>query len=31
MSGSMFNAPKHLAVLGLIICTTEGLFPFESV
>jgi len=31
MSGGMFNAPKHLVVLGFVCCTTEGLFPFESV
>lgn len=31
MSCSMFNAAKHLVVLGLIFSTAEGLFSFESV
>jgi hypothetical protein len=31
MSGGMFNAPKYLAVLGLVFCTTESLFPLESI
>ena len=31
MSRSMFNATKHLVVLGLVLSTAEGLLPFESV
>jgi hypothetical protein len=31
MSGGMFNASKNLVMLGLIFCSAEGLFPFESV
>jgi hypothetical protein len=30
MSGSMFNTPENLAVLGLIFGTTESLFPLEG-
>jgi hypothetical protein len=31
MSGGMFNTPKYCAVLGLVFCTTESLFPFKSI
>jgi hypothetical protein len=31
MSRSMFNAAKHLVVLGLVFSTAEGLLPFESI
>jgi hypothetical protein len=31
MSSGMFNSPEYLVVLGLVFCTTEGLFAFEGV
>jgi hypothetical protein len=30
MSCSVFNAAKHLVVLGLVFSTAEGLLPFKS-